>query len=101
MPTTKISTESDRPSLTQNIEALYNSLHVGGAYDAKTDTGKSDVRNERVTCLQSLTHTPKGFKIKMREQETELYMGMDGKTVTTSMKTSINGGHSTQKYWNR
>jgi len=32
---TDIKTESARPSLKQNIVDLYNSLHIGGAYDAK------------------------------------------------------------------
>jgi len=99
MATTTIATESARPSLSQNIEALYATLHVGGAFDVKTDTGQNDNRNERVTSLQSRTHTPKGFKIKMLEQQTELFMGQDSKVVTTRMRTSVYGDHSSRKYW--
>lgn len=98
MPTLQIKTEGARPSLTQNILDLYASFHTGGAYDSKTDTGQDDVRNERVTSLQERTHTPKGFKIKMREQATEMLMAMDPRVVTTRMRTSIYGDHSSTKY---
>lgn len=99
MPTTNIATESKRPSLSQNIEALYATMHIGGAYDAKKDLVVNGNHNERVTSFQSIRNTPKGFKTKMAEQQTELYMGRDSKVVTTSMRTSIYGDHSSQKYW--
>jgi len=98
MPTLQIATENKRPSLTQNIEALYATFHAGGAFDAKADIVSDGTRNERVTSLNSRHNTPKGFKTKMREQQTELFMAMDSKTVTTSLRTSIYGDHSSKKY---
>jgi hypothetical protein len=98
MPTLQIATESKRPSLTQTIEALYASFHAGGAFDAKEDLVTDGTRNERVTSLQSRHNTPKGFKTKMREQQTEMFMGMDPATVTTRMRTSVYGNHSSVRY---
>lgn len=98
MPTLQIATESKRPSLTQNIEAVYANFHAGGAFDAKDDLVTDGTRNERVTSPQSRKNTPKGFKTKMREQQTEFFMGSDSKVVTTTMRTSVYGDHSTQKY---
>lgn len=98
MATTQIATESNRPSLNQTIEDLYNSTHAGGAYDAKKDLVTDGRRNEMVTSLQSRTQTPKGFKTKMSEQQTEMYMGRDNKVVTTRMRTSVYGAHSSRRY---
>lgn len=101
MATTQISTESARPSLKQTIEDLYNKMHAGGAYDVKKDLVTDGTRNKQVTSLQSVKQTPKGFKTKMSEQQTELYMGMDSQKVTTSMRTSVYGEHSNKRYWTR
>ena len=98
MATTKIATESARPSLAQNIEELYNSLHVGGAYDAKDDIVTDGARNQLVDGLQERTHTVKGFKTKMLEGQSEMKMVNDGVT-TTRMLESVYGPHSTKKYW--
>lgn len=96
--TTQIATESKRPSLSQNIEALYATMHAGGAFDAKADIVSNGSRNERVTSFQSRQNTPKGFKTKMMEQQTELFMGRDSQVVTTRMRTSIYGDHSSVRY---
>jgi hypothetical protein len=98
--TTQISTESKRPSLSQNIESLYENMHVGGAFDAKKDLVTNGSHNERVTSFQSRINTPKGFKTKMSERQTEFFMGNDNKVVTTTMRTSVYGDHSNKKYWN-
>jgi len=98
MATTIISTESARPSLVQNLEDIYAKLHAGGAFDAK-DLISNGKHNESVTSLQSRTHTPKGFKTKMLEGQSEYFMVRDDK-VTTRMLESVNGPHSRQKYWN-
>ncbi len=98
MPTLQIATENKRPSLTQTIEAIYATFHAGGAFDAKADLVTDGTRNERVTSANSRHNTPKGFKTKMREQQTELFMGIDSKTVTTRMRTSIYGDHSSVRY---
>lgn len=100
MPTLQIATESKRPSLTQTIEAIYATFHSGGAFDSKADLVTDGTRNERVTSFQSRHNTPKGFKTKMREQQTELFMGMDPNRVTTTMRTSVYGDHSSRKYQN-
>lgn len=101
--TTQIATESKRPSLSQNIEALYAAMHVGGAYDAKRDVIKNGTRNGLNFSISNdpkdEKHTIKGFKTKMLEQQTELLMGKDSKVVTTAMRTSIYGDHSSRKYW--
>ena len=97
MATTTISTESARPSLVQNLEDIYAKLHAGGAYDAKDLTTDGE-HNEAVTSLQSRTQTPKGFKTKMLEGQTEFKMVTDNK-ITTRMLESVNGAHSRQKYW--
>ena len=99
MATTTIATESARPSLAQNIEELYNSHRVGGAYDAKADVITDGSRIERVNGIQEQTHTVKGFKTKMAEGQSEMKMVNDG-TITTRMLTSVYGPHSTRKYWN-
>ena len=99
MPTTQIATESARPSLNQNIEALYSSMHAGGAYDAKDQLITNGTHNELVDGFQEKTHTVKGFKTKMPEQQTEFLMGKNNTVVTTRMRTSVYGDLSTQKYW--
>jgi hypothetical protein len=96
--TTQIATENKRPSLSQNIESLYATMHAGGAFDAKSDLVLDGTRNQRVTSLQEIKHTPKGFKTKMLEQQSELYMAQDQKVVTTRMRTSIYGDHSSVRY---
>ena len=99
MATTKIATESARPSLAQNIENLYNTVRAGGAFNAQKDI-VFEGHNERVNGIQERTHTIKGFKTKMAEQMTEMKMAKDSNVVTTRMRTSIYGDHSNQKYWN-
>ncbi len=98
MPTTQIATENARPSLKQDIETLYANQHTGGAYDTKKELVTNGKHNEIVIGIQSQKHTPKGFKTKMAEQQTELFMAQDNTVVTTRMKTSIYGNHSTVKY---
>jgi hypothetical protein len=101
MPTTKIATESARPSLTQNIVDLYNSVHVGGAYDAKKQLLVTGGHNELIDNFGTFeaTITAKGFKTKMSEGQSEFIMVTTGKE-TTRMLTSVYGHHSTKKYWN-
>ena len=99
MPTTTIGTEDARASLTQRLENLYETVHAGGAYNAKEDIVSDGSRNEMVNGVKERTHTTKGFKTKMREGQSEMKMVNDG-TITTAMLTSINGPHSTKKYWN-
>jgi hypothetical protein len=98
--TTQIATESKRPALSQTIADLYDSLHAGGAYDAKADVITSGARNERAGGIQERTHTNKGFKTKMREQASEMLMVTQGKE-TTRMLTSVYGHHSTVRYGRR
>jgi hypothetical protein len=98
MATTLIKTESARPSLSQTIEALYATMHAGGAYDAKRDLVLDGKHNEMFVSAQDRTHTAKGFKTKMAEQQTEFFMGLDSKVVTTRMRTSVYGNHSTKRY---
>ncbi len=100
MATTIISTESARPSLTQTIEQLYSTLHAGGAYDVKKQLVLNGTHNGLTAGIQSQQHTPKGFKTKMSEQQSEMYMARDNKTITTRMRTSVYGDHSNKKYWN-
>jgi hypothetical protein len=95
--TTQIATESKRATLTQTIQDLYNSLHVGGAYDAKKDVVTTGVHNEITDGLQERTHTIAGFKTKMLEQASEFIMVTQGKE-TTRMLTSVYGHHSTERY---
>lgn len=80
------------------MENLYESIHAGGAYDAKADVVTDGSRNQLVDGDKEKTHTVKGFKTKMREGQSEMKMVNDG-TVTTMMLTSVNGPHSTKKYW--
>ena len=102
MPTTTIATESARPSLSQNIMDLYNSVHVGGAYDAKkqviTDGSKHNMMVSNFG-IQSAKYTYKGFKVGMKEAQSEFTWVNTGKE-TTRMLTSIYGHHSTKRYWN-
>ena len=99
MATTTIGTENARPSLTQRFENLYETVHAGGAYNVKEDIVTDGSRNERVDGAKERTHTVRGFKTKMREGQSEMKMVNDG-TITTQMLTSVNGPHSTKKYWN-
>lgn len=98
--TTQIATESKRPTLSQTIVDLYNSLHTGGAYDSKADVVTSGAHNELTDGLQERTHTVKGFKTKMMEQASEFLMVTQGKE-TTRMLVSVYGHHSTQRYGQR
>ena len=98
--TTKIATESARPSLVQNIVELYNALHVGGVYDSKGQLVTDGTHNELLDMFGSgeSAQTTKGFKTKMQEQMTEMKMGKDSTVVTTRMRTSIYGDHSNRRY---
>lgn len=98
--TTQIATENKRPSLSQDILSLYKALHTGGAFDSKTETGQGESYNKRVSSFQSRHNTPAGFKIRMQEQNSELYMARDSKVVTTQMRSSIYGEHSNRRYRN-
>jgi len=98
MPTTTIATETARPSLKQDLESIYSSMRCGGAFDVKKDLVLDGTHNEKVSSLQSRTHTPAGFKTQMTEQSTEMYMAKDNKVVTTRLRTSIYGDHSNQCY---
>lgn len=93
--TLRIGTENARPSLNQNLEALYNDQpKVGGAFDAKGII-KDGRRNLYYSDKYSDKHTPPGFKTRMKA--TEFNMVNTGKD-TTMLKTSVYGPHSTRKY---
>lgn len=99
MATTTIKTEDARPSLSQNIEDLYAQIHAGGAFDAKKDLVTDGTHNERVDGILEKTHTIKGFKTKMKEGQSEMIMvNSNGNIITTRMKTSVYGDHSTRRY---
>ena len=90
----------NRESLKKSLVDRYNEQHVGGSYDAKKELKTTGTNRISIgdSTFDSLLTVNKGFKLQMKQGETEF---KDAATGDSSLQLSrYMGGFDNRKYSN-